>query len=186
MQRLLQVFQAISFYLLNCYKDLLLPVCSRLAREGAVILDLVYCGMLAETLSRLLCHLQQFWVFFRSFLHKFNKNGRDFLSKDNSFLAMGSVELKDMNYFLREETHYYPAFNLFSSSVCRKTHVSKAPNTWCCGVGTSRAGALVSATPPHSPHVLQLPSHSYSGTRASNSFMQGTAELKASKEPFHP
>jgi len=74
-------------------------VCSRLARKGTTIPDLGYCGMPLETLSRLLCHLQQFWVFFRSFLHKRNNNGQDFLSKDSNFLATRSVELKDMNSF---------------------------------------------------------------------------------------
>lgn len=48
-----------------------------------------------------------------------------------------------------------------------------------------QAGALVSATPTRSPDILQHPSHSYSGAKASNCFMQGTSELKVSKEPFH-
>lgn len=48
-----------------------------------------------------------------------------------------------------------------------------------------QAGALVSAIPTRSPDILQPPSRSYSGAKASNCFMQGTSELKASKEPFH-
>lgn len=78
----------------------MLPICSRLDREGTVIPDLGYCEVSVGTLSRLLRHLQQFWVFFRSFSHKYNNNNSwYFLSKDSNFLAMGSVELKDTNFF---------------------------------------------------------------------------------------
>lgn len=139
--------------------------------------------MSAETPSRLLCHLQQFWVFFRSSLHKYNSKGWDFLSKDSNYLAMGSVKLKDTSSYWREETHYYHAFGLFQS--LQKTPVFEAPNAWHRGDGSSRAGTLVSATPTHYSNILQPPSPRYSCARASNCFMQGTSELKASKEPFH-
>lgn len=158
-------------------------VCSRLAREGTVIPGLDYYGMSTETLSRLLCHLQQFWVFFRSSLHKYNSKGWDFLSKDSSYLAMGSVKLKDTN--ITEGKRLIITMLLVCSSHCRKTRVFKAPNAWHCGEDSSSAGTFVSATPTHRPDILQPASHSYSCARVSNCFMQGTSELKASKEPFH-
>lgn len=106
---------------------------------------------------------------------------------------MESVNLKgtQMHCFRREESHYYQSFDLLSYSVCRKkkkkksTYISKVPMAWLCEQESSKAEVLLSATPTPGPDTLQFRYHSYCGVRAHNFFMQGTSELKASKEPFH-